>query len=246
LIRTLWAALNLVVVTAVLAIIVIIAALLRVRNYAVYDWAARTWAARMLRVSGAELEVEGLENVRADEPQIFVANHVSWHDVFALAVAIPKRYRFVAKKELARIPLFGPAWKAAGHVSVDRSDRAAAIRSLNEAGRLLREDNSSVVIFAEGTRSRDGRLQPFKKGAFMLALHTGVDIVPVAILGTRHILPKGAWRVRPGRIIVRFGEPVRVANYTEETRDALIEDVRGRIERMLEAPVPGPARKRAS
>ena len=245
-IRTLWAALNLVVVTAVLAIIVIIAALLRVRNYAVYDWAARTWAARMLRVSGAELEVEGLENVRADEPQIFVANHVSWHDVFALAVAIPKRYRFVAKKELARIPLFGPAWKAAGHVSVDRSDRAAAIRSLNEAGRLLREDNSSVVIFAEGTRSRDGRLQPFKKGAFMLALHTGVDIVPVAILGTRHILPKGAWRVRPGRIIVRFGEPVRVANYTEETRDALIEDVRGRIERMLEAPVPGPARKRAS
>jgi 1-acyl-sn-glycerol-3-phosphate acyltransferase len=244
LIRTLWAALNLVVVTAVLAIIVMIAALLRVRNYALYDWAARTWAGRMLRVSGAELEVEGLENVRADEPQIFVANHVSWHDVFALAVAIPKRYRFVAKKELARIPLFGPAWKIAGHIAIDRSDRAAAIQSLNEAGRVLRQDNSSVVIFPEGTRSPDGRLLPFKKGAFMLALHTGVDIVPVAILGTRHILPKGAWRVRPGKIIVRFGEPVRVADYTEETRDALMDEVRRRIERMLEAPVP--ARRRAS
>jgi len=246
LIRTLWAGLNLLVVTTILAGIVVIAALLRVRSYGVYDWAARTWAAWMLRVSGAELVVEGLENVRVDEPQIFVANHVSWHDVFALAVAIPKRYRFVAKKELARIPLFGPAWKAAGHISVDRGDRAAAIRSLDEAGRLLRKDNSSVVIFAEGTRSRDGRLQPFKKGAFMLALHTGVDIVPVAVLGTRHILPKGAWRVRPGRIIVRFGEPVRVSNYTEATRDMLIADVRGRIERMLEAPVPGPVRKRAS
>src|SRR5690606_1553326 len=189
LIRTLWAALNLVAVTAVLAIIVMIAALLRVRNYALYDWAARTWAGRMLRVSGAELEVEGLENVRADEPQIFVAYHVSWHDVFALAVAIPKRYRFVAKKELARIPLFGPAWKIAGHIAIRRSDLAAAIQSLNEAGRVLRQDNSSVVIFPEGTRSPDGRLLPFKKGAFTLALHTGVDIVPVAILGTRHILP---------------------------------------------------------
>ncbi|HEY8469583.1 MAG TPA: lysophospholipid acyltransferase family protein [Longimicrobiales bacterium] len=245
-IRTLWVGINLVIVTAVLAMVVLIAALLRVRGHGVYDWAARTWAARVLRASGVELEVEGLENVRLDQPQIFASNHVSWYDVFALAVAIPKRYRFVAKKELGWIPLFGTAWKAAGHISVDRSDRAAAIRSLDEAGRLLKQDNSSVVIFPEGTRSRDGRLQPFKKGAFMLALHTGVDIVPVAVLGTRHILPKGAWRVRSGRIIVRFGEAVRVSNYSEATRDTLMADVRARIARMLEAPAHGTMRKHAS
>ena len=245
-IRTLWVGLNLVVVTAILATVVLIAALLRVRGHGIYDWAARTWAARMLRASGVEMQVEGLENVRLDQPQIFVSNHVSWYDVFALAVAIPKRYRFVAKKELGWIPLFGTAWKAAGHISVDRSDRAAAIRSLDEAGRLLKQDNSSVVIFAEGTRSRDGRLQPFKKGAFMLALHTGVDIVPVAVLGTGYVMPKGAWRVRAGRIIVRFGEAVRVSNYSEATRDALIADVRARIERMLEASARGTMRKRAS
>src|SRR5690606_15934022 len=133
-------------------------------------------------------------------------------------------------KELARIPLFGTAWQAAGHISVDRSDRASAIQSLDEAGRLLRKDNSSVVIFPEGTRSPTGELLPFKKGAFMLALRTGVDIIPVAVLGTRRIQPKGGWRIRSGRIILRFGEPIPVAQYSEAERDDLIELVRSRIQ----------------
>ncbi|HEX6937979.1 MAG TPA: lysophospholipid acyltransferase family protein [Longimicrobiales bacterium] len=236
-IRTIWAYLVLFFGTIFLATIVVVAALLGVRGR-VYDWAGRTWGRMMLRASGTPVSVEGIENIRRDRPQIFAANHVSWFDVWALAAEIPKRYRFVAKKELGRIPLFGPAWKAAGHISIDRSNRASAIQSLNEAGRLLKRDNSSVVIFPEGTRSRTGELLPFKKGAFMLALHTGVEIVPVAVLGTRRILPKGGWRIRPGPIIVRFGRPIQTEEYGEDRRDELIAEVRSRIQAMLEAPVP--------
>lgn len=236
-IRTIWVYLNLVVATITLAAIVVLAALLRIRGR-IYDWAARSWGEWMLWAGNTPVEVQGLENVRLDKPQIFAANHVSWFDVWVLAAVIPKRYRFVAKKELGLIPLFGTAWKAAGHISVDRSNRASAIRSLEEAGRRLREDNSSVVIFPEGTRSPTGEMLPFKKGAFMLALHSGVEVVPVAILGTRRILPKGGWRVRPGPIIVRFGEPISTAAYSEESRDALVLEVRRRIEAMLEAPPP--------
>lgn len=239
-IRSAWVYLNLFVGTILIASIVIIAALFRVRGPGIYDWAARAWARWILWASGTPVTCEGLEHIRADRPQVFVANHVSWYDVYALAAAIPKRYRFVAKKELARIPIFGTAWQAAGHISVDRSDRASAIQSLDEAGRLLRKDNSSVVIFPEGTRSPTGALLPFKKGAFMLALRTGVDIIPVAVLGTRRIQPKGGWRIRSGRIILRFGEPIPVAQYSEAERDDLIELVRSRIQALLQEPATTP------
>ena len=236
-IRTIWAYLNLFVGTVVLATITVVAALLRIRGR-IYDWTGRTWGKWMLWASGAPVYIEGLENVNRDRPQIFAANHVSWYDVWALAARIPKRYRFVAKKELAAIPLFGQAWKAAGHISIDRSNRSSAIASLDEAGRRLRRDNSSVVIFPEGTRSPTGELLPFKKGAFMLALRTGVEIVPVAVLGTRRILPKGGWRIRSGPIILRFGAPIPTEEYDESTRDELIARVRGEVEEMLAEPAP--------
>jgi 1-acyl-sn-glycerol-3-phosphate acyltransferase len=116
---------------------------------------------------------------------------------------------------------------------VDRSDHSAAVRSLDQAGDVIRNDRSSVVIFPEGTRSADGKLLPFKKGAFMLALHSGVEIVPVACIGTRAILPKNGWRVRGGTIIVRFGEPIQTTGFDEGNRDVLIELVRSAIENLM-------------
>ncbi|NIP81367.1 MAG: 1-acylglycerol-3-phosphate O-acyltransferase, partial [Gemmatimonadetes bacterium] len=130
------------------------------------------------------------EHIAPDTPQILVGNHQSWFDVPAVATNIPKSYHFVAKKELERVPIFGRAWKAAGHISIDRSDRESAVESLDRAGEQLRREGSAVVIFAEGTRAPTDALQPFKKGAFMLALHTGVPIVPFGVAGSRRVMPK--------------------------------------------------------
>lgn len=234
-IRVVWVGVNLFVATVPLATMVKIATLLRVRGR-FYDRIGRIWAGWILRASGTPVHTEGLENIRADAPQIFASNHQSWYDVFALAHAIPKRYRFVAKQELERIPVFGPAWKACGHISINRADRIAAIRSLDRAGHVIKGDNSSVIIFPEGTRSSDGSLLPFKKGAFMLALRTGVDIIPTAVLGTRAILPKGAWRMRAGPITVRFGAPINTAGYADGNRDVLVRQVRERIEELRSSP----------
>jgi 1-acyl-sn-glycerol-3-phosphate acyltransferase len=239
-IRTLWVALNSFVATILIGSVVIGSAVLRIKG-GIYDWASRHWSRWILWASGVTVLVEGLSNIHMDEPQVLVSNHQSWYDVWALAAYIPKRYRFIAKKELGYIPVFGTAWKAAGHISVDRSDHAAAVKSLDQAGEVIRNDRSSVVIFPEGTRSSDGRLQPFKKGAFMLALHSGVEIVPVACIGTREILPKNGWRVHGGTIIVRFGEPIQIAGYDEGNRDALIERVRGEIERLMQNGTPNQA-----
>jgi 1-acyl-sn-glycerol-3-phosphate acyltransferase len=231
-IRNVWVWANALLATFVLASFSMILALFRVRS-SLYDWIARAWSRWILWSAAADVQVEGAEHIDLDRPQIFASNHQSWFDVWALASTIPKRNRFVAKKELERVPLFGPAWKAAGHISVDRSDRSRAVDSLQKAGALIRSDHSSVVIFPEGTRSRTGELLPFKKGAFMLALHTGVDLVPVAVVGTRDIMPAGSWRVRSGRIIVRFGRPIRTGEFGEARRDELIALVRERITELL-------------
>ncbi|MGH7477689.1 MAG: lysophospholipid acyltransferase family protein [Longimicrobiales bacterium] len=230
--RTIWVLLHLIVSTILLGTCAIGLALFRYRGSG-YWMLSRTWCRWILWVSGTPVYVQGLEHVAADRPQIIVANHVSWYDIFAIGAALPKHFRFVAKKELARIPLFGRAWKSAGHISIDRQDRAAAIQSLARAESALRSDNSALVLFPEGTRSADGRLQPFKKGAFMLALGTGVEVLPVAVIGTERIMRKNDWRVHPAAIILRFARPFRPGDYGEPGRDALMRDVRGRITDLL-------------
>jgi 1-acyl-sn-glycerol-3-phosphate acyltransferase len=230
--RTVWVWIFGTIATFSLSSMVVIGALFRAPER-LYTWIARTWARVILWASSVRVEVRGRENLHLDEPQIIASNHQSWYDVFAIAANIPKKFRFVAKEELGRIPIFGRAWNTAGHISVNRSDRVQAIRTLEHYGEVIRDDNSAIVIFPEGTRSPTGDLIPFKKGAFMLALHTHVDIVPTAVIGSRAILKKGDWRIGKGRIIVRFGKPIPTTGYSETNRDELIALVRTRIEQML-------------
>jgi 1-acyl-sn-glycerol-3-phosphate acyltransferase len=231
-IRGVWAWFNGALATTVLGPVVLAAALLGVRRRGFYDWVGRSWSRWNLAAGGARVTVEGLENIDPESPQVLVGNHQSWFDVFAVAANLPKTFHFVAKKELERIVLFGRAWKAAGHISIDRSNQAAARAALDRAGEQMRAENSAVVVFAEGTRSPTDDLLPFKKGAFMLALHTGVPIVPFAVAGSRRIFPKGSWRVRAGPIIVRFGQPITTEGLRLEDRDALIRQVREEVRRM--------------
>lgn len=197
----------------------------------------RAWSRLLLRVAGTRVVLENPERIDPDRPQVLVANHVSWFDVLALAGYIPGKYRFVAKKELANVPFFGPAWRACGHISIDRQDINSAIGSLAEARRKLEEERPTVVLFPEGTRSATGELRPFKKGAFVLAIQTGVEVIPTAIVGSREVMAKGSLKIRTGKTIhVRFGEPLPVEGLRMEDRDSLTRAARQAVSALLEAP----------
>jgi 1-acyl-sn-glycerol-3-phosphate acyltransferase len=194
----------------------------RRRLHCACDRAARRWAQAVLWAAGVRVEMEGLENLRVGEPQIVVSNHQSWFDVFALAAHLPVRYRFVAKKELGDIPIFGKAWKSCGHVAVDRGNREAAIEALDQAWREIHEEKLTMVLFPEGTRSPDGKLKDFKKGAFVLAVQGQVPLVPVAIVGSREVMAKGSLRVRKRPITLRIGEPISTQGATLRDRNRLL------------------------
>lgn len=184
----------------------------------------RFWARTILRLSGVRVQVDGMERVDWNRPLILVANHQSWFDVFVLLVHLPTGIRFVAKEELGRIPVFGSAWQACGHISVDRTDRSQAIASIEKAGAQVRDEKLAVLFFAEGTRSPDGRLQRFKKGAFVLAIQTGVPVVPIGISGSHAVMPKGSFRIRSGEVRIHVGDPIPVAGRTMSERDALVQE----------------------
>lgn len=200
------------------------------------DALARAWSGSILRAGGVQFRAEGLDNVPRHRPVVILSNHTSWLDVPILAVLVPKRFRFVAKEELRRVPLWGRAWEAAGHISIDRQDTQRAIESLRRAEALVRTDNSAVIIFPEGTRSRTDAMLPFKKGGFRMAVAIGADIVPVGIDGSREALPRDSWRLRRRPIIVRFGSPIRAAEYGEDRLDDLMTAVRGAIDALRHPP----------
>lgn len=222
-IRTIWVYLVGTVATAYYAGTVVLRTFFWRRNLpCACDRNARRWARVILKAAGVSVKTEGIENLRKDEPQIIVSNHQSWFDVFALAAHLPVRYRFVAKRELEDIPLFGRAWKSCGHIAVDRGNREAAIESLEQAWREIHEDKLTMILFPEGTRSPDGRLQKFKKGAFVMAIQGQVPLVPVAVRGSREVMPKGKMTVRSGSITLRVGPPIPTEGSTIRDRNRLL------------------------
>jgi 1-acyl-sn-glycerol-3-phosphate acyltransferase len=227
-IRFLWAVINAVLATLFFGGIVIFASLFRVRGR-VYSWATREWGRGILWASGTRVVTRGADEVDWTQPQVLVANHIAAFDILAVAAVIPAPFAFIAKQELGRIPFFGKAMESAGHIFVDRSDRQKSIQSLRRAGEKMRREHSTVIIFPEGTRSQTGALQPFKKGAFMLALEGGVRILPVVISGSDRILHVRSLRITPGTIHLHFGEPVEPGAPGEQGTESLMEAVRGRM-----------------
>jgi 1-acyl-sn-glycerol-3-phosphate acyltransferase len=217
--------------TLVLGTLVVLAALLRVRG-AIYPRVARLWSRILLWASNVPVVVHGYEKLDWAGPKIVVSNHIGAYEIPALASMIRGPFSFVAKKELERVPVFGAAWKAAGHISIDRQNRERAIESMQIAARKIREEGSTVVIYPEGTRSTTGEMLPFKKGAFLLALEAGVPIVPVVARGSDRILRSGSFELRPEPVHLHFGDPIDPRRYGENV-DRLMEEVRGRMQDML-------------
>ncbi len=220
--RTIWVYAVGITVTPVLATYAILVSFLGRSKVACRCSAiARLWGRCLMRATGSTVTVEGLERFDPTEPHIMIANHQSWFDVFALIGWFPGDFRFVAKEELRRIPIFGLSWQRCGHISIDRADRSAAIGSLDRASERIKREGLTIVMFPEGTRSPDGQLQPFKKGAFVLAISSGVPILPVSIHGTRRIMAKGRWRIGKADVSVRVGTPLDTLMYGLEGRDRL-------------------------
>jgi len=191
------------------------------------------WAKTLLWLTHIRVDVIGRENVLMNRPQIFMANHQSDFDILIVLAHIPGQFRWIAKKELFKIPIFGRAMKSAGYIEIDRQNHERAMKSLEEAAQKIR-DGKSVVTFPEGTRSKDGTIKPFKQGLFHLAIQAGVPIVPISIIGAHKIMPKRTLKVKPGRITMIIGRPVDVSGYTIETRGELIERVRSIMIRNFE------------
>ena len=185
----------------------------------------RIWAKCILALSNIRVIVKGLSNLKPGRSYIYMANHMSNFDIPVLQAYLPVQFRWLAKAELYKIPIFGYAMKRAGYISIDRSDRKSAIESLNKAAKIIR-DGVSVIIFPEGTRSRNNNVQPFKKGGFFLAVDSGVPIIPVIIHGTGRIMPKNQISIKPGNVTLEISKPIESSDYTRKTKNNLIEKVR--------------------
>jgi 1-acyl-sn-glycerol-3-phosphate acyltransferase len=183
-----------------------------------------------VKLAGVKINVTGLERLDPGQNYIFLSNHVSNLDPPVLVPSIPGRCSVLVKKEVFRIPIFGAAMHMANLVPVDRKNREAAIESVRAAVEVM-QHHVHMVIFAEGTRSRDGRLLPFKKGPFHLAMEVGVPVVPVTILGTEKCWPKGNFAMKAGTATVVFHPPINPGQFAE--RDELMAAVRETIASVL-------------
>jgi len=197
---------------------------------------ARAWARGMLVAAGVVLEVEGAEHLAPDEPRVLVANHTSYLDIPAVLLAFPGQLRIVARKSLLWMPFLGWYLWLCGHLLIDREDPRQGLALFEHARLRMARDRLSVLVFPEGTRSRDGRLAPLKGGAFHLAASLAAPLQPVAIFGTCDVMPKGSW-VPAGRgargssrVRLRIGAPIATAGLTGgPARKALAEQVRAAL-----------------
>lgn len=222
--RTLLVVLAILILTPILGGLAIIASLLGVKDSpkGIYQWAAKTWARGMVAAAGMRVRVHGTENVGKDA-RVYVSNHTSWFDIFALAGYL-HNYTFIAKDELSRLFLFGKAARAVGIVFIERQNRKAAFESYKDAAAMVRT-GKSVIVCPEGTRGYDYTLRQFKKGPFVLAISSGVPVVPVIVHGVIQVQRKGSMRIRPGTANIHFLEPVETTGYSYDDRDELTQIV---------------------
>jgi len=184
-------------------------------------------------VLGLKIEVSGREAVDRKASHIYMANHLSFLDGPLLFGLVPQRVRVILKKQVFRIPVVGQGMRYVGFVPVDRKGVRGGKKSIDRAAALMRERGYSYLIFPEGTRSRDGRIQAFRRGGFFLALASGASIVPVSIAGTYELMPRGTLFSKKGRIKVTFHPAVPLDGYSQESIHPLIDRVRGIIEKDL-------------
>jgi 1-acyl-sn-glycerol-3-phosphate acyltransferase len=189
----------------------------------------RAWARALLAVSGVKVQVEGLEKITKDGSYVFVSNHLSYMDTPVALANIPVRFRFLAKRGLFQIPFLGWHLARAGHIRVPREDARAAVKTMTLAAQVVRQEGVSLLVFPEGGRSRTGEMRDFKEGAAYIAIKAGVPLVPIALKGTREVLPFGSGTVRTGTVTMRIGDPMPTTQASPHDRVRLTEELQHRI-----------------
>ena len=226
-IRTIYVWSCIVVATLVLGVFVLITYPFD-RKGKVGHYYAKLWGKVALLANGVKVRIEGMGHLNGKGPYIFMSNHQGSYDIFALLGHLPYQFKWLAKKELFSIPFFGWTMAAVGYISIDRGGTRDTVEAMNEAAQKIR-DGMSVVIFPEGSRSPDGSIQPFKKGGFTLAIKSKVPIVPVAISGSRAIMPKDKFTATSGEIRILVGHPIETENSALKDRELLMKKVRETI-----------------
>jgi 1-acyl-sn-glycerol-3-phosphate acyltransferase len=188
-------------------------------------WFAHTWAAMILKTAGIRVHAEGLDHIDPAQPAVYAANHLSALDIPVLYASLPTQFRILAKRELFRYPFLGWHLTRSGQIPIDHGDARASLRGLNRASDSLRK-GMPLVIFPEGGRSRDGRLQNFMGGAFYMAIKAQAPVVPVVLVGTYEHLPMNSFHLRPGRIEMIVGEPIPTTGMVPREMNKLADRVR--------------------
>jgi 1-acyl-sn-glycerol-3-phosphate acyltransferase len=188
-------------------------------------WCASIWSRMIARTALLDVHVHGAEHLRADESYVFLSTHQSWMDIPVMLGYLPAQLRIAAKREVFHIPFLGWHMRRSGQIPINRGSTAESIASLSRAARLL-GGGVSAFLFPEGTRTRDGSLQPLKKGGFRLALESGLPIVPVTITGTRRAMPRGSMVLRAGPVEMHLGAPIPTENLSDADLPVLMQRVR--------------------
>ncbi len=220
------------VATGVAATAVIVASLVRPRTR-LTDRIARTWARIILWAGAVDLTVVGAEKVDPSLPYVVVSNHQSTFDIMCHFLALPVPIRFLAKQELFAVPLLGTALRRMGMVPVDRDAGRTIYEEVEERAAATIAAGNSIIVYPEGTRTRDGQLLPYKNGAFFIAIHTGLAVLPTTIAGSFEAWLPRAKVIRGGRVTVVIGEPIPTTDLTLRDAQSLRQRVRDDTERTL-------------
>ena len=222
--KVMWLALWAILATIVLFIPITLAATFSSTGNLAFNL-SKLWAWALLIATRVRTRIVGKEKIKKGQTYIIISNHQSQFDILALVTRLGIQFRWIIKKELLKIPLFGYALLASRNIFIDRSNTKESIESINRGMKRLPK-GTSIMVFAEGTRSPDGKIHPFKKGGFVLAIDYGLPILPITINGSRKVLPKGSVVFTPGEIEVIVGDPIDTKGYTRESLPELMERTR--------------------
>ncbi len=195
-------------------------------------WIGRKiWGPLLLLLVGGKLIIRGEENIDPSKTYIYAANHMSNFDIPILFTITSVSLHFIAKKELKKIPLFGWCITAMGMIYVDRKNKMKALESMKEAGRLIKS-GKNVIAFPEGKRSRSGKIEMFRKGTFVIANGSQIDIIPIAIKGSEVLHKPGGLKFRPGKVYVNIGEPIKASSFMHKKPEEFANHTKGIVEKL--------------